>query len=159
MTYQKIRDSYHARIWLTGEAIAFLDSQFPSDEPEIAIAKLIDREMGKHKRNSFNAPQRASKLEIVELKPQVKPEVITPVAPVTVDRPEDNPINRLQEFCQGEGEALPEYSFTTCREGFSCEVAVLDCVASGNARTKKAAKKDAAVAMLDLLGMGDRVSA
>jgi hypothetical protein len=159
MTYHKIRDSYHAHVWLTGEAIAFLDSQFPSDEPEMAIAKLIDREMGRHKRNLFNAPQRTDKPEIVELKPQVKAEPVSPVAPVTVDRPEDNPINRLQEYCQGEGEALPEYSFKTCREGFSCEVAVIDCVATGIGRSKKDAKRDAAVAMLDLLGMSDRVSA
>ncbi|BAU12513.1 double-stranded RNA binding motif domain protein [Leptolyngbya sp. NIES-3755] len=114
-------------------------AQFPQDESEIAIAKMIDRCMKTSRKATFSAP-------VGEVLPQPKQ-----VEPTYIPESHQNPINALQEACQAENDGLPQYSFQACSQGFSCEVNAFGMLATGLGKTKKTAKKDAAISLLEML--------
>ena len=70
---------------------------------------------------------------------------------IEVKSPQNNAISRLQEICQSKGKGLPRYEYKICREGFSASVQALGQSVIGIAKTKKLAKVDAAIALLEAL--------
>ena len=73
------------------------------------------------------------------------------IIPIEVKSPQNNAISRLQEICQSKGKGLPRYEYKICREGFSASVQALGQSVIGIAKTKKLAKVDAAIALLEAL--------
>ena len=163
-----IRDSYSTMIWITGEAAAFLESIFPDEELPLAISRLIDREMLRTRSGNRTVEAKLrhmegmideKDIEIKSLKTSIKrlnTQILDLSQAVTVQvietkQPQDNPISRLQEVCQSKGKGLPRYEYKICREGFSANVSALGQCVIGIAKTKKLAKVDGAVALLEAL--------
>jgi dsRNA-specific ribonuclease len=63
----------------------------------------------------------------------------------------DNPIGTIQEYCQRNQLPIPIYSLTPVEEGFCCTVEGLGLTASAIAGSKKKAKAEAAMTLLELL--------
>lgn len=174
-----LRDSYCIKAWLSGEAVAYLDSAYPDDESGVALSKLVRREMLKASRHAPPAAARALQrpekpqpqqfLKLVQ-KPsanessesKIETEGKTKMPSNEQVRPKrgeigDNPIGTLQVLCQQNKAALPTYTISSLAGGFVCECAaqVLGVSVMGKsapAATKKAAKKAAAIAALKKLG-------
>ena len=166
-----IRDSYSTMIWITGEAASFLESLYPDEELALAIAKLIDREMVRTRSGNRTVEAKlrhmerliderdsaigASKTEIKLLNTQIldlsQAATVQTSQIIEVKATQDNPISRLQEVCQSKGKGLPRYEFQVCREGFSASIQALGLSEIGIAKTKKLAKVDAAIALLESL--------
>ena len=166
-----IRDSYSTMIWITGEAAAFLESIFPDEELPLAISRLIDREMLRTRSGNRTVEAKLRHMEgmidekdseIKSLRSTIKrlntqilelnqAATVQALPVIEVKPPQDNPISRLQEVCQSKGKGLPRYEYRICREGFSANVSALGQSVIGIAKTKKLAKVDGAIALLDLL--------
>ena len=166
-----IRDSYSAMVWITGEAAAFLESIFPDEELPLSISRLIDREMLRTRSGNRTVEAKLRHMEgiidekdsaISSLKSSIKhlnTQIIELNQAATVQTsqiievkpPQDNPISRLQEVCQSKGKGLPRYEYKICREGFSASVSALGQSVIGIAKTKKLAKVDGAIALLESL--------
>ena len=167
----RIRDSYSAMIWLTGEAAAFLESVFPDEELPLAISRLIDREMLRTRSGNRTVEAKLRHMEqlidekdsaISSLKSSIKhlntqiielnqAATVQASQVIEVKSPQDNAISRLQEVCQSKGKGLPRYEYKICREGFSASVQALGQSVIGIAKTKKLAKVDGAIALLESL--------
>jgi len=166
-----IRDSYSTQIWITGEAASFLESLYPYEELALAIAKLIDREMLRTRSGNRTVEAKLRHMEriiddkdsaIKSLRSEINllnGQILDLSKTVTVKTSQvteakstqDNPISRLQEVCQSRGKGLPRYEFQICREGFSAGVQALGLSAIGIAKTKKLAKVDGAISLLESL--------
>ena len=167
----RIRDSYSAMIWLTGEAAAFLESVFPDEELPLAISRLIDREMLRTRSGNRTVEAKLRHMEqlidekdsaISSLKSSIKhlntqiielnqAATVQASQVIEVKSPQDNAISRLQEVCQSKGKGLPRYEYKICREGFSANVQALGVSTIGIGKTKKLAKVDGAIALLEAL--------
>jgi len=167
----RIRDSYSTMIWLTGEAAAFLESIFPDEELPLAISRLIDREMLRTRSGNRTVEAKLRHMEqlidekgsaISSLKTTIKhlnnqilelnqAATLKALPVIEVKSPQNNAISRLQEICQSKGKGLPRYEYKICREGFSASVQALGQSVIGIAKTKKLAKVDAAIALLEAL--------
>jgi len=167
----RIRDSYSAMIWLTGEAAAFLESVFPDEELPLAISRLIDREMLRTRSGNRTVEAKLRHMEqlidekdsaISSLKSSIKhlntqiielnqAATVQASQVIEVKSPQDNAISRLQEVCQSKGKGLPRYEYKICREGFSASVQALGVSTIGIGKTKKLAKVDGAIALLEAL--------
>jgi len=158
-------------IWLTGEAAAFLESVFPDEELPLAISRLIDREMLRTRSGNRTVEAKLRHMEgiidekdsaISSLKSSIKhlnnqiielnqAAIVQASQVIETKSPQDNAISRLQEVCQSKGKGLPRYDYKICREGFSANVQALGVSTIGIGKTKKLAKVDAAVALLEYL--------
>ena len=158
-------------IWLTGEAAAFLESIFPDEELPLAISRLIDREMLRTRSGNRTVEAKLRHMEqlidekdsaISSLKSSIKhlntqiielnqAATVQASQVIEVKSPQDNAISRLQEVCQSKGKGLPRYEYKICREGFSANVQALGVSTIGIGKTKKLAKVDGAIALLEAL--------
>ena len=155
------QDSYPLKVYLSAEAIAFLESKHPNVDPEIGIVHLVNEVMYRAKRTA------AARVQVLkhpayattpstplpppkETEPTSQPQVALP----SQSQPSSNPIGTLQEYCQQAELPLPKYQFEPCAEGFACQVSAKGQSASGTGANKKTAKANAAVALLAELRHG-----
>ncbi len=69
---RNIRDSYSARVWLEGSAVAFLDSLYPDDELSVQIARFVSDGMKRtRKRQSSASPHSSPSIQVLRAVPNV----------------------------------------------------------------------------------------
>lgn len=163
---ERIRDSYSAQVWLTGEQVAHLNSLFPDDELEVQLGKLVTRSMRQTQRRAASStPRQAARtVERIEPTPQKPipqaPPLLPPAAMATPPRRPANlpkltdgtPLSRLNQFCQKSKANPPEPAIDAVVGGFHCRYVLLGRSGEGQATTKKEAMQAAAAQLLESLG-------
>jgi hypothetical protein len=175
MKTNHIRETYRFEVWLPGAIVQWLDSRYPDDEPEIAIGKALRALQGRDRKAQERSiqvltiadyptapkPPRPPKPEptsepVAQAKLEPLPEPEPPSLPITQinmlqkSRTGD-PISWLHQFSQLSRRTTPEFTFETIANGFRCTVGMLGRSGTGDAATKKEAKRAAAIELLDRL--------
>jgi len=154
MSIQRSQEGYPLKVYLSPDAIAFLESKYPNLDPELGIVHLVEEAMDRAKRTAAARVQVWEHPTLTQPKavpqPPFTPPKLAPqrqVAPPDPSQCTSNPVGALQEYCQQNYLPLPEYQIEPCAEGFTCRVQAVGRSASGTGANKKTAKANAAAAL------------
>jgi len=155
LTTNRAQEGYPLKVYLSPEAIAFLESKYPNLDPELGIVHLVEEAMNRAKRTAAARVQFWEHPTLDKPKAVPHPTLSPPkpapqqqVAPPDPSQCASNPVGALQEYCQQNYLPLPEYEIEPCAEGFTCQVEAVGRSASGTGANKKTAKANAAAALL-----------
>lgn len=158
MAANRAQDRYPLKVYLSPDAIAFLESKYPKLDPELGIVELVEEAMERAKRSATARVQVWEHPTLGKPKavphPTLSPPKPAPQQQVALLDPgqcASNLVGALQEYCQQNYLPLPEYEIEPSVEGFTCRVEAVGRSASGTGANKKTAKTNAAAALLATL--------
>jgi hypothetical protein len=125
VTPNRTEEGYPLKVYLSPEAIAFLESRYPNLDPELGIVHLVEEAMERAKRTARARVQVWEHPTLNQPKavpqPPFTPPNLTPQQQVVPPDPSlslSNPVGALQQYCQQNYLPLPEYRLRIAIEKF-----------------------------------------